>query len=97
MGHVQAYYDGPPDVIPLLLDGRVVNEVQVVALYYVLSSGELVGYELPLSQWYAASVDVGVVEGDASLALKFLGVLHELSLSGALLRAKPLVLGLLAG
>ncbi len=96
VGHVQTYYNGPPDIIPHLLNGWIVDEVQIVALYYILSSGELVGYELSLSQGNAASVYVGVVAGHAALALYLLGVLHEFSLTGALLGSKPLVLGLLA-
>ncbi|OPX81055.1 MAG: hypothetical protein A4E43_00760 [Methanosaeta sp. PtaB.Bin005] len=37
MGHVQADHNGPPDIIPELLHGWIVNEVQVVALYHILS------------------------------------------------------------
>eukprot|EP00825_Cyclidium_porcatum_P008148 TRINITY_DN1406_c0_g1_i5.p6 TRINITY_DN1406_c0_g1~~TRINITY_DN1406_c0_g1_i5.p6 ORF type:complete len:156 (+),score=8.42 TRINITY_DN1406_c0_g1_i5:2570-3037(+) len=96
VGHVQTYYDGPSDIIPHLLNGWVVDEVQIVALYYILSSGELVGYELPLSEGNAASVDIRVVAGHAALALDLLGVLHELSLTSVLLRAQSLVLYFLA-
>ncbi|VVB71788.1 Uncharacterised protein [uncultured archaeon] len=70
--------------------------MQIVALYYILSSGELVGYELPLSEGYAAGVDRRVVAGHAPLALALLGVLHELSLTSVLLWAKSLVLYFLA-
>ena len=72
MGHVQTYYNGPPDIIPHLLNGWVVDEVQIVALYNILSSGELVGDELPLTQRNAASVDIGVVAGMPRLPSSFL-------------------------
>ena len=97
MGHIQADHDGPPDIIPHLLNGWVVDEVQIVALYYILSSGELVGYELSLSERNAAGVNIGVVAGHAALAFQLLGVVHELPLAGVLLWAKSLVLYLLAG
>ncbi|VVB67086.1 Uncharacterised protein [uncultured archaeon] len=95
VGHIQAHDDGPADVIPHLLHGGVVDEVQVVALYHILSSGELVWYELPLSQGYSAAVDIGVVAGHATLALELLGVLHELPLAGVLVGSKSQIPGLL--
>jgi len=97
MGHIQADHDGPPDIIPELLHGGVVDEVQIVALYHILGGGELVGHQLPLTQGNAAGMDIGIVAGHAALAFQLLGVLHELPLAGVLLRAQSLVLYLLAG
>src|SRR5512137_1062140 len=95
VGHIQTYNDGPADIIPHLLHSWVVDEVQVVALYYVLSSGELVGDQLPLSERYSTAVDIRVVAGNATLAGDFLGRLHKFPLTRTLIRTQPQVSGLL--
>ena len=85
VGHIQTDNYGPPDIIPHLLHGWIVDEVQIVALYDIVGSGELVGYELPLSQGNAAGVNIGIVAGHAALLLQLLGGLHELPLADVLI------------
>ena len=49
VGGVESDEDGPPDVVPSLLDGRVVDAVEVIGLYEDVGVGQLVGHPGPLS------------------------------------------------
>ena len=67
---VESDEDGPPDVVPGLLDGAVVDAVQVVRLGEDVGVGQLVGHPAPLSEGHS---DVLVHHGDSAL----LGDLHS--------------------
>ena len=75
---VESYEDGPPDVIPSLLDCRVVDAVEVVCLYVDVRVGQLVGHPGPLSE---RNSDVLVHHGDATLCGNLVGSLNELPLA----------------
>ena len=49
VGGVESDEDGPPDVVPSLLDGRVVDAVEGIGLYEDVGVGQLVGHPGPLS------------------------------------------------
>ena len=95
VGGVETDEDGPPDVVPCLLDSRVVNAVQVVCLYVDVSVGQLVGHPGPLSE---GNSDVLVHHGDSTLCCDLVSSLNELPLGlGLSPAAEAVVLGVELG
>ena len=91
VGGVETDEDGPPDVIPSLLDCRVVDAVQVIDLYVDVGVRQLVGHPGPLSE---RNSDVLVHHGDATLGCDLVRRLYELPLAlGLSPAAEAVVLG----
>ena len=88
VGKVHVHEDGPPDIVPHLLHGSVVDEVQVVALNEHAGARDLVGHQLALPERDAADVAAdGVVHGDATGHCCSVPGFDELHLPRGLLQA----------
>ena len=77
VGAVETDEDGPPDVVPGLLDRTVVDAVQIVDLGEDLGVAQLVGHPAPLSE---GNSDVLVEHGDSTLLGNLIRGLLELDL-----------------
>ncbi len=87
VGEVEANDDGPADVIPHLLHGSVVDEVEVVAFYEDVGAADFVGHQLALTERDTTTVAaLGVVHGDTAVHLGLLTGLHELDFARGLLK-----------
>ncbi len=92
VSEIHADDDRPPDIVPELLHGRVVDEVQVVTLDVDTGAGDLVGHQLALAHRDTAEVAaLGVIHGDATVHLDGTARLHELHLTGGLADTTELI------
>lgn len=91
VGGVETDDDGPADIIPRLLHGGVVHEVQVVSLGVDVRVGQLVRHEDTLAE---RNANVLVHHWDATLLGDLVGLLYPLLLPLGLLPAtKGVVVG----
>ena len=92
---VESDEDGPPDIVPSLLDCRVVDAVKVIGLYEDVSVGQLVGHPGPLSE---RNSDVLVHHGESTFLGDLRGGCLELDFPlGLFPTAVAVVLGLHLG
>ena len=82
VGAVETDEDGPPDVVPGLLDSTVVDAVQIVGLGEDVGVAQLVGHPAPLSE---GNSDVLIEHRDATLLGNLIRGLLELDLGFGLL------------
>jgi hypothetical protein len=85
VGEVHADDNRPADVVPELLHGSVVHEVQVVTFYEDTGLADLVGHQLALTERDTAKVAADrVVHGHATVHLGSFACFDELLLPGRL-------------
>ncbi len=87
VGHVHGHDYGSADIIPHLLHGSIVDEVQVITLNEGSGAGDFIGHQLTLTHRDTAKVAaVRVVHGDSTCSFDLLVLGHELLLTGRLLK-----------